>query len=100
MAMSVLFAAQALEFLGQGGIGALHRRGEVVVMASVLLLERDREGQDFLFGKVFERSHGTSRSLDPLKRFTTSALDTVYGTVARAVAVHDHAVCGFARCRH
>ena len=57
VAMDVLFAAHDAKFLGLFGIIFLQAGGEIFINARILLLERDGQREDFLFGKTVEGFH-------------------------------------------
>ena len=57
VAVAVLFAAHDAEFLGLFGIIFLQAGGEILIDARVLLLERDGQREDFLFGKAVKGFH-------------------------------------------
>ena len=57
MAMPVLFAPEFFELFGLFRIIVLQAVGEVVVNSGVFFLERDGQGEDFLFAESFKGSH-------------------------------------------
>jgi hypothetical protein len=52
VAVAILFAAHHAEFIGLFGIIFLQAGGEIFIDARVLLLKRDSQREDFLFGKA------------------------------------------------
>jgi hypothetical protein len=57
MLSAVFWTAHDAEFLGLFGIIFLQAGGEIFIDARVLLLKRDGQREDFLFGKFVEFFH-------------------------------------------